>query len=241
MDEREVLTSLNLPKNTYVLRTFPFNKLATQLTNNEKNFFSEVVKSRGIRLLATINPRTTNIPAYEDEEISYQEIHVFKIRISQMNYAERIYKIIAEVMPYPLLIMFETAEQIKWMGATHSKATKTGLLKIDKLFKTNPDIPIDKYFEKWTFDLSDTYNLKIYYEHFLHQMVQVELQQQYQINSDSSKDIEYLEEIKYLEKQIADCVTKAKKEVQMNKRVEWQMKANKLKERLANTIKGEIK
>lgn len=241
MDEKEVLSYLNLPKSTHVLRTFPFNKLATQFTADEKRVFTEVVEARGVRLLATINPKTTNIPAYEDDEASYQEIHLFKIRVNQLNRVERVYKIMAEVMPYPLLIMFEANEQVKWIGATHKKLAKTGLLKMDKLFITNPSIQIERYLEKWSFDVSDAYNLKTYYNHFIHQMVQVELQQHYQVQSPSPGDIERLDAIKDLEKQIADYVSKAKREVQMNKRIEWQTKANELKLTLTQIIKGEIK
>ena len=241
MDEKEILASLNLPKSTHVLRTFPYVKLATQLTSDEKKLFSEVVEARGVRLLATINPKTTNITAYEDEETSYQEIHLFKIKVNQLNRAERIYKIIAEVMPYPLLIMFESSNHVKWIGATHKKVGKTGLLKMDKLFMTNPTIPIERYLEKWAFSMSDTYNMKTYYGHFIQQMVQVELKEYYRVHAESSNDIARLEEIKYLENQIADYVAKAKREVQMNKRIEWQTKANELKITLANIIKGEIK
>lgn len=241
MDEKAILAALNLPKSTHVLRTFPFNKLATQLTADEKNVFSNVVEARGVRLLATINPRTTNIPAYEDEEVSYQEIHLFKIKISKLARAERIYKILAHVMPYPLLVIFETNDEIKWIGATHKKVAKTGLLKMEKLFKTNPSITIKHYLEKWKFHESDTYNLKTYYDHFLQQMVQVELQHQYQVESESPDELERLEQIKHLEKQIAEYIAKAKNEAQMNKRIEWQMKAIVLKETLAQIIKGEIK
>ncbi|WP_186668806.1 DUF4391 domain-containing protein [Sporosarcina sp. BP05] len=241
MDEKEVLESLNLPKSTHVLRTFPYVKLATQFTADEKKVFSEVVEARGVRLLATINPKTTNITAYEDEETSYQEIHLFKIKVNQLTRAERIYKIIAEAMPYPLIIMFEANDHVKWISATHKKIAKTGLLKMDKLFTTDLTIPIERYLEKWAFAMSDTYNLKTYYDHFIQQILQVELQQNYQIHAESSNGMERLEEIKDLEKQIADYVAKAKREVQMNKRIEWQTKANELKIRLQNTIKGEIK
>lgn len=240
MDEKKVLADLNLPRSTHVLRTFPFNKLEAQLTLAERKVFTEVVEARGIRLLATLNPRTTNIPAFVDEAEAYEEIHIFKIKVKKLTRAERVYKIIAEVMPYPLIVMFEAEEHVKWVAANHRRIAKTGLLKMEKVFVTNPSVASEHYFQKWAFDASNAYNLKTYYTHFIEQMVQVELQEHYQVKSEATNNAEQLEEIKALEKQIADYVNKARREVQMNKRIEWQMKANKLKARLATIIEGEI-
>ncbi|WP_307258925.1 DUF4391 domain-containing protein [Oikeobacillus pervagus] len=130
MEEKEILKALELPKETHVLRTFPFNRLAPRFTVNDKKFFQEVVETHGVRLLATINTKTTNIPVYEDAETVYQEIHLFQIKVKNLKWTERIYRILAEAMPYPLFIRFVAGYKTKWIGAIHQKVAKTGLLKI---------------------------------------------------------------------------------------------------------------
>lgn len=239
MEEKELLKVLGLPRSTYILRTFPFNKLAAQFSPDERKVFNEAVVPRGIRLLATLSTQTTNIPPYSDEESSYQEIHFFEIQMINMQRSERIYRLLAEIMPYPLLIRFTVDHTVKWIGAHHSRIEKTGLLKMKNLYGTNPELDEEMYLERWKFQSADKYNLKTYYHHFIKQIAEVELKQQYDAEAGTEADLERLERIKELEKQIDTYIAKAKKEPQMNRRIEWQLKANQLKEQKEQLIKGE--
>src|SRR5699024_9615501 len=108
MDEKEILEALELPKETHVLRTFPFNRLGPRFKAKDKKTFQASVEPHGVRLLATINTITTNIPAYEDEETVYQEIHYFQIKMKDLKNVKQIYRITDEAMPYPLAIRFVT-------------------------------------------------------------------------------------------------------------------------------------
>lgn len=121
MGEKEILQALELPKETHILRTFPFNRLAPRFEMKDKKFFQALVEPHGVRLLATINTNTTNIPSYEDEQKVYQEIHYFQIKMKDVKGAKRIYRMIAEAMPYPLLIRFVTNKEILWIGAIHER------------------------------------------------------------------------------------------------------------------------
>lgn len=242
MEEKEILKALELPKETHVLRTFPFNRMAPRFTVSDKKFFQEVVETHGVRILATINTKTTNIPVYEDGETVYQEIHFFQIRVKDLKGTKRIYKILAEAMPYPLFIRFVAKYKIKWIGAIHQKVEKTGLLKMQKVYSTNPEIDEGEYLKSWAFDQNDKYHLKAFYEKILQQIVRIELKETYgyDIELGLAKGTAHLEAIEALDKEIASCITKAKKEPQMNKRIEWQMKANKLKAKREKMIEGEI-
>jgi len=241
MDEKEILEALELPKETHVLRTFPFNRLGPRFKAKDKKTFQASVEPHGVRLLATINTITTNIPAYEDEETVYQEIHYFQIKMKDLKNVKQIYRIIAEAMPYPLLIRFITNNEALWIGAIHEKVEKIGLLKMQDLYSSNPEIDEQLYLTSWTFPRSDMYNLKTFYENLLNKIVQIELSKKYEAVTDKKFEINItqLETVKALEKEIAFCIAKAKKETQMNKRIEWQMKANKLKEQKDKYIKGE--
>lgn len=239
MEEKELLKELGLPHSTYILRTFPFNKLAAQFTSDERKIFKEAVVPRSIRLLATLSTQTTNIPSYSDGESSFQEIHLFEIRMINMQRSERIYRLLAEIMPYPLLIRFSADNTVKWIAAHHSRIEKNDFLKMKKLYGTNPELDEELYLERWKFQSVDKYNLKTYYDHFIKQIAEVELKQQYDAEAGTEADFERLGRIKELEKQINTYIAKAKKEQQMNKRIEWQLKATQLKERKEQLIKGE--
>lgn len=241
MEEREILQALELPKETHVLRTFPFNRLGPRFKAKDKKTFQTSVEPHGVRLLATINTNTTNIPIYEDEKTIYQEIHVFQIKMKNTKNIKQIYRIIAEAMPYPLLIRFITSDETLWIGAIHEKVEKTGLLKMQYLYSSTPDIDERLYLTSWAFPWSDRYNLRTFYENILNQMIQIELKEKYEAVTDErfENNTTQLEIIRTLEKEIAFCVSKAKKEAQMNKRIEWQMKANQLKSKKEKYIKGE--
>lgn len=74
MNEEQLLRSIQLPKSTHVLRTFPYNKLEPKLSGARK-IVSENVVSRGIRLLSIISPNNANIQIFEDETERFEEIH----------------------------------------------------------------------------------------------------------------------------------------------------------------------
>jgi hypothetical protein len=145
-------------------------------------------------------------------------------------------------MPYPLFIRFIAGHKVIWIGAAHQKIANTGLLKMQKLYSTDPEIEEQHYLKHWAFPSLDKYHLKGFYEALLKQIISIELEETYEsvINSDLESNATRLETIKKLEKEIATCISKAKKETQMNKRIEWQMKANKLKDEKEKYIKGEI-
>lgn len=73
MKEEEILTTLNLPKESWTLRTFPFNQLVKQLTLPQRKLFQERIVARGIRILATISERNTNILKYESKKKSMKK------------------------------------------------------------------------------------------------------------------------------------------------------------------------
>lgn len=43
----------------------------------------------GMRLLATINTNITNIAVYEDEDVRYQETHIFQVMMKDMKHAKK--------------------------------------------------------------------------------------------------------------------------------------------------------
>ncbi|WP_242318408.1 DUF4391 domain-containing protein [Bacillus cereus group sp. BfR-BA-01314] len=240
MTEEDILKSLNLSKNTWVLRTFPYNKLATQLNSKQQRICSDGIKTRGIRLLATISPLNTNIPKFEDEHVRFEEIHLFQIQVTSWKYCKDIYKIFAEIIPYPLLILFSHEDKYQWIIATHQKQENSFLLKIDKIYQSNIDLPIDMYLKRLVFQNMNTVDLKSYYDTCIKQIVDTELQEKYQLKTSHEHNEDLLEKLNQLEKEIFQLVNQAKKEKQMNKRIALQVEANKRKQQKKKLIEPEV-
>lgn len=239
MTEEEILKRLYLPKSTWILRTFPYNKLAAQLNSKQQKLCSEGIESRGIRLLATINSVNTNISKFENEYVRFEEIHLFQIKVTSLKYCKDIYKVLAEVIPYPLLILFLHEDKYQWIAAIHRKQEHSILLKMEKIFQSSLEIPLDIYLKYLVSKKINSLDLKSYYEMFIKQIVNVELQEKYHVKTKDSHNADLLEKIIQLDKVIFQLVNQAKKEKQMNKRIALQVEANKRKQQKQKLLEME--
>lgn len=240
MTDKQLFSKLHLPKSTQIGRNFPFQALEKQLSSDERRYFQQVVESRGMRLLATFNPQTTNILKHEDETVRYEEIHLFQLKVHQLKETEvkRVYTMLANIMPYPLIMRFVHHDEAIWILANHYIVERTHQLKVDRLFLTNMDTPEENYLINWHFEQLNKYSLMHFYHDMINQMINVSLEHKHQV-SDAQQAIELYEKLEQLEKEIEQYITKAKKEKQLNKRIEWQMKATKLKQQKEQLIKGD--
>ncbi|MED4306643.1 MULTISPECIES: DUF4391 domain-containing protein [Bacillus] len=228
MNEEQLVKSIQLPRSTYVLRTFPYNKIEPQLNTAQKRVISENVVSRGIRILAIISPNNTNIPKFEDDTVRFEEIHFYCIEIQELKKAVDVYKVFAQIMPYPLVILFTDGEQTCWVMASHIKQKQTHLLAIEKIYTFNETIP-EEVEKQLSFSEMDNVNLKSLYYSWIEQLLKIELKCKYGIERNISIKDNILEKLKHLDSQIEQLVGQAKREKQMNKRIALQVEANKLK------------
>jgi Domain of unknown function (DUF4391) len=229
MNEIQILKSLQLPSATHVLRTFPYNKIEPRLTTAQKRIISENVVSRGIRILAVISPNNTNIPKYEDEIVRFEEIHFYWIQLSNIKKAVAVYKVFAQIMPYPLVILFTDMEKSYWVLSTHQKQKQTHLLTVDQIYELDETIPIDNVLENLKFTEMENLDLKTIYYSWIKQLLQIELKYRYGIHREISLENNILQKLKDLDRQINQLVKQAKQEKQINKRIALQLEANKLK------------
>lgn len=229
MNEEQLLKSFQFPKSTFVLRTFPYNKLEPHLSSAQKKVVSEYVIPRGIRLLAIISPKNTNIQKYEDENERFEEIHFYCIQLNNLNKAIDVYKIFAHVIPYPLVILFTSGEKSKWVMATHHKQRNTHLLTMEKIYEIDDFLSHDQIEGRLSFEKMNHMNLKTTYRSWIEQLLQIELQMNYALQKNITLEDNVLEKLKDLDRQIEQLVKQAKREKQMNKRIEIQLKVTKLK------------
>lgn len=229
MNEEQLLKSMQLPKSTYVLRTFPYNKMEPQLNVAQKKIISEHVIPRGIRLLAIISPNNTNIPKYEDENERFEEIHFYWIQVQNIKKATAVYKVFAQIMPYPLIILFTDGKQSSWVLATHTKQKQTHLLNVEQIYNSDEIIPLEEIMGDLRFTEMENLNIKTIYHSWIKQLLQIELKYRYGIHRDITLENNILQQLKDIDKQIEQLVNQAKREKQINKRIALQLEANKLK------------
>ena len=237
MKKEEILTTLNLPKESWTLRTFPFNQLEKQLTLPQRKLFQERIVPRGIRILATISERNTNILKYESETEKYEEIILFQIKVNQFNKVKDIYKTLASVMPYPLIILFNNEDSYKIIMSEHEK-TDNGYLRVTNMLETTVTINLNRYLSSANLNGLDKTSLKTVYLDMMARFVAAESKEKYDASIEGNK-VELLELVMKLDKEIQQLVNKAKKEPQLNRRIEYQLKANKLKEERAKYLTKE--
>ncbi|UTH00511.1 DUF4391 domain-containing protein [Macrococcoides canis] len=237
MKEEEILTTLNLPKESWTLRTFPFNQLEKQLTLSQRKLFQEKIVSRGIRILATISERNTNILKYDSETEKYEEIILFQIKVNQFSKVKDIYKILSSVMPYPLIIIFNSEDSYKIIMSEHEK-TDNGYLKVTNMLETTETKNLDAYLCAAELINLDKTSLKTLYLDMMAKFVAAESKEKYDASIEGN-NVELLELVAKLDKEIQQFVNKARKEPQMNRRIEYQLKANKLKEERAKYLTKE--
>lgn len=232
MSSSEVLKQLQLPKASFIERNFPFSVLEKQLTANEKKQFQKDVESRGMRILATLKEETTNISSYEDEVVRFDEIQLIQIKLNEWTEAamKRVYHILSSKIPYPLVIRFIKEEQVRWALATQTKVHQQDRLKIKELHLSAEEIEEEQLLSAWNFERAPHYNLKELHTEWTQSLIQLTLSTQHGIEEIEENPEQLLQQLEELDREIAHYVNLAKKESQLNRRIDYQMKATELKQ-----------
>lgn len=230
MDEAALLKAIDFPKSTHVLRTFPFNKIEPRLNPKQKALLSEQIISRSIKIVAVIQTDNTNIESFEDEKERYTSIQFFSMQIKQLSKAKEIYKVFAALMPYPLVILFSDNVHTRWIFAMHEKK-KDGFYKVKDIYEISECVSIEDVQEKLTFTALSHHNLKRFYQTWLEQLLSYDLSNTYNVERSVTLENNTLAQLKVLEKEIKYHVDLAKKESQLNKKIEYQLAANELKQK----------
>lgn len=228
MNEAQLLKAIGFPKATQIMKTLPYNQMENKLTTAQKKIISEQVVARGIRILATVQTNNTNIISFESETERYDSIVFLAVHVKDLKKSAQIYKVFMSIMPNPLVILFFDEKQTRWVFSTHEKK-KDGFLASKLLYEVQEVVALPIVEEQLHFEYFNKTNLKAFYESWLERLLQIELQARYNIYAPVSLQNNLLEKLIIMDKQINDYVRQAKKETQLNKRVELQQAANKVK------------
>ncbi|MBD7970416.1 DUF4391 domain-containing protein [Paenibacillus sp. Sa2BVA9] len=228
MNEGQLLKALSFPKATQIIRTLPYNQMENKLTAAQKKVISKYVVSRGIRILAAIQTSNTNIEGFESETERFDSIIFLSVHVNDLGKSTQIYKVFMSIMPNPLVILFFDKTLTKWVFATHQKK-KDGFLESNVLYEVQEIVTLQQVEECLNFENLNKTNLKTFYESWIERLLQLELQSRYSIYTPVSLQNNLLEKLVIMDAKINDYVKQAKKETQLNKRIELQQAANKVK------------
>ena len=234
MEVSDLVRQLALPSKSIVDLNFPKNAFYQQpnLSKTERSFLK--ANKDKIRLLATLRPQGIGIPAYEDETYRYEEIQYLYIQLTDLRNSEKYSELFLKYIPYPMVLLFNFGEEIQLVLATTHKG-KQGKLEVEEVihpeWKNIAQNP--KWLESLSFTNQPKNNLKEYYDSLISKIIQQELK--IPVQNDSNM-VNLYQELKKLNSEIEDLTSLVKKEKQMNKRIELQLKLTHLKDQRDNLL-----
>lgn len=237
---------LGLPKSCLVSTRMP-KKVFTdntefELKKEEKDILKEDIES--IYFEYSLKPQLLNIPIYEDDNIRYEEIEIFKVKINNENKYSKVCELIQKYVQYPMLIIVENNNSIR-INVTTKKINKVdnSKLVIDEMIYTdwiNKDELKEKeiaFLESLSINNFNTNNLFTVYEGYLNSIrsfLAAKYRDEFEIKSISevSNDIEILDKIINLENQVINLRNNIKKETNMGAKVELNVKIKKIEKEI---------
>ncbi|UQS81817.1 DUF4391 domain-containing protein [Bombilactobacillus folatiphilus] len=240
METKDIIKWWDLPQATVINRNFPKVKITPQLKKaKDKQFLVDMVQS--IYMLADFKTDNTNIPSYESNEELYQELWFFYVKSKYDNEGEAIYRLLASVVPYPIVVLLEQDQVFVIYLGRFEKLAK-GYLKLLSVYES-PCYQLEKAEQVLnSLSLADLpqQNMKVLYDSLRDKIVNQYVKVDYHadINVMTGYNSELLDQVRILEKQITALRNKIKRETQLNRKVEMQMELKKLKDQLNELIEN---
>ncbi|ASD51135.1 DUF4391 domain-containing protein [Erysipelothrix rhusiopathiae] len=236
METRDLLKWWKFPKNTIVNRNLPKSQIYLHMKNsNDKAYLQEYVQS--IYLLANFKTDNTRIPAFESETETYQEVQFIYLKIRENGNASKLYKLLASLIPYPLVVIIEQEKGFVIYTGRFEKMT-TGYIRLLSVYDS-PLLAEDELKEtlnQLSILVLPNQNLKVFYDSLRDTLVNLQIKKEYSTFS-GIMDCTQKDRIDEINGEIAKMKNAIKKEKQINRKVEYQVKLRKLKQEL-NDILG---
>ncbi len=222
----------------------------TGMNRSDKDYFVRYIKQ--IRWLYKFDDASVRIKPYETEDKSYLEAELISIKLKKEfqeynhntgNYhrfdarLDRIVDILLRFIPYPILLCAEFNDEIKFY-VSHISESKSDNEKItlDEIINTDwiKVNDLDGFDEELIYKLQinnlDKTNVFTFYDDMVTAIIQYngskEVGQEVTLSSDEIQKI--MDEIKLLERQIADLRVKIRRADSFNERLEYNIEINQL-------------
>lgn len=236
MEIRNLLKLWKFPKNTVVNRNLPKSQIYLHMKNsNDKAYLQEYVQS--IYLLANFKTENTRIPAYESEIETFQEIQFIYLKVREGGNSEKLYKLLASLIPYPLVVIAEHEDCFVIYTGRFEKMS-TGYIRLLSVYDSPllAEDELEETLNQLSILVLPSQNLKVFYEALRDTIVNLKIKKQYN-TFEGILDSVQKDRIDELNAEIEKMKKAVNKEKQINRKVEYQVKLRKLKQEL-NDILG---
>lgn len=200
----------------------------------DKQFLQDSVQS--IYMLASLKTDNTHIAVYEDDKELYQEIQFLYVKIKDKGDSTKIYKMLAHLIPYPLVILTDGPDSFTIYTGRFEKLS-TGFLKLLNVYPSPvyQDENLEEVLQQISLIDLPRQNLKTFYDGLRDEIATATAKSQYgeAVGNITGEEKDQLDALK---KQIEDLRGQIKKERQLNRKIDMQMKLKKLKDELSSKI-----
>ena len=200
----------------------------------DKQFLQDSVQS--IYMLASLKTDNTHIAVYEDNKELYQEIQFLYVKTKDKGDSTKIYKMLAHLLPYPLVILADEPDSFTIYTGRFEKLS-TGFLKLVNVYPSPvyQDENLEEVLQQISLIDLPRQNLKTFYDGLRDEIATATAKSQYgeAVGNITGEEKDQLDALK---KQIEDLRGQIKKERQLNRKIDMQMKLKKLKDELSSKI-----
>lgn len=214
----------------FFLKNFSLSATEKKLLNNN---------IQNMTWLASIKPSTANIPVVINENYKYEEIQIMLCTVEDNTLkalAEKCMILFQKYIPYQMLVIVEDANEFKINVCDKrinknepSKRTIEHYFNTDSLSKLYKNDINESFFKALHFNNLDKTNLELLYKSYIQAIVQFQAASitgsyQKRTNKRTIEDMQNLEAIELLERDIISLSNQIKKENQLNQKVQLNIK-----------------
>ena len=235
METKDIIKWWKFPSATIINRNLPKTQIYPHMKNAaDKQFLQDSVQS--IYMLASLKTDNTHIAVYEDDKELYQEIQFLYVKTKDKGDSTKIYKMLAHLIPYPLVILTDGPDSFTIYTGRFEKLS-TGFLKLVNVYPSPvyQDENLEEVLQQISLIDLPRQNLKTFYDGLRDEIATATAKSQYgeAVGNITGEEKDQLDALK---KQIEDLRGQIKKERQLNRKIDMQMKLKKLKDELSSKI-----
>jgi len=235
LETKDIIKWWKFPSATIINRNLPKTQIYPHMKNTaDKQFLQDSVQS--IYMLASLKTDNTHIAVYEDDKELYQEIQFLYVKTKDKGDSTKIYKMLAHLLPYPLVILADEPDSFTIYTGRFEKLS-TGFLKLMNVYPSSvyQDENLEEVLQQISLIDLPWQNLKTFYDGLRDEIATATAKSQYgeAVGNITGEEKDQLDALK---KQIEDLRGQIKKDRQLNRKIDMQMKLKKLKDELSSKI-----
>lgn len=164
METKDIIKWWKFPSATIINRNLPKTQIYPHMKNTaDKQFLQDSVQS--IYMLASLKTDNTHIAVYEDDKELYQEIQFLDVKTKDKGDSTKIYKMLAHLLPYPLVILADEPDSFTIYTGRFEKLS-TGFLKLVNVYPSSvyQDENLEEVLQQISLIDLPRQNLKTFYD-----------------------------------------------------------------------------